>query len=179
MQKAAPNGWYRDPSGRHASRWWDGYKWGPWVDGSSTMDRLAPGEIYPSPPGIDEGGAPGATDDAWSRAKSWILAGLVLSIASVTLALINLWKALEISADWDQPMGFLDAVGYGTGAGLAQLFAWVFSLMGAFAVLFALIGVTKSMGSSKLIVIGVVAVVLGIATVALSVAAWLIVQSLD
>jgi hypothetical protein len=51
--------------------------------------------------------------------------------------------------------------------------------MGAFAVLFALIGVTKSMGSSKLIVIGVVAVVLGIATVALSVAAWLIVQSLD
>jgi membrane protease YdiL (CAAX protease family) len=56
-------GWYPDPSGRHARRWWDGRSWTTWV-----LDR--PPAPALRPPGVHSG----------ALAAAGAVAGLVLSV---------------------------------------------------------------------------------------------------
>jgi hypothetical protein len=44
------SGWYRDPSGRYETRYWDGRVWCPWIDGSM-LSHDTVDEKWPRPRG--------------------------------------------------------------------------------------------------------------------------------
>ena len=43
-----PEGWLRDPSGRHPDRWWDGQRWTQWVrdrEGGTRLEDRPLGQV--------------------------------------------------------------------------------------------------------------------------------------
>jgi membrane protease YdiL (CAAX protease family) len=78
--KRAPAGWYQDPGGRHAQRFWDGDRWTEGVaDGSVVAEDALPApERARSPLGVRP---PETRAELPARAAGLALAGLVIGVA--------------------------------------------------------------------------------------------------
>ncbi|HZP31232.1 MAG TPA: hypothetical protein VFC99_19940 [Acidimicrobiia bacterium] len=84
------SGWYRDPTGRHDARWWDGGGWSEWVDLTREHpDPLAREDAWPPPLGehrvpqwepTGEGAVPGCLGLAL------FLLGLVVAVSAFAVA---------------------------------------------------------------------------------------------
>jgi hypothetical protein len=74
MSMTPPPGWYRDPSGPHLERWWDGTAW--------TDHRRTPEAAAPAPP------APRAGGDNRAMVVALTTAGVVLVTSIVTGAVL-------------------------------------------------------------------------------------------
>lgn len=95
-----PGSWKRDPSGRHASRYWDGRRWTDHVMSAErvpAIDRLPPGSV--EPPRAEPAGtrvAPAAAPTkvmpasgvrAWARSAPWAVAVIVCGLVVIGVAL--------------------------------------------------------------------------------------------
>jgi len=90
-----PEGWYRDPSGRYATRWWDGQSWTGWVDGTSHRDPSPPGRRYPPPGRLSQLlAADPASASGRSGTPKWVAVGSV----ALALAAFFLLIAIAIGA---------------------------------------------------------------------------------
>jgi hypothetical protein len=73
---ATAEGWFRDPSGRHPDRWWDGSAWTQWVRDKPGGTRAEDPPLL-SPPPQAEAGESWRTDpsgrypDRWWDGKRW------------------------------------------------------------------------------------------------------------
>lgn len=92
-----PPGWFRDPTGRHDHRWWDGAAWTAHVadagiastdplpaaepQGAVDLERPAPDRIEQASPGPTHGPATGTSDRV-------AVAALAVGLGSILVALI-------------------------------------------------------------------------------------------
>ena len=88
MSTARPiAGWYRDPSGQHALRYWDGGAWTPRVRDDTTGLRPASAAVAPAPAPV-EAPAPAAATTG-SQSSRWPVPVRVLIVAGAVLMAVG------------------------------------------------------------------------------------------
>ncbi len=99
-------GWYRDPTGRFASRYWDGRQWSDYVNsgGANLTDRMpeAHRTVPPAPGTVVAPAAPQTTPTVQvTQVSRWGVLGTLIGVA-LTIAAIVLVFALFLALSTDE-----------------------------------------------------------------------------